>query len=452
MEDFTELQSGQDALDEQAVLRLPENLTVIEREGKVLFFNPDMPAWMVTNSNGAFLLSLCDGKNTLGDIMAAISEEMPEQLDEARQFFFEALQSGIFDRPDEGECPIRQEHQRLSSVQLSISSQCNLNCKYCYATDRVESQFPKMTFEEYRKVIDDIVAFAPGTEFTITGGEPLLNPDVFRIAQYIRSKELPVDLLTNATLLNESNIQKVTDSFDRVTVSIDGSDEARHDRFRGKGAHERTMRALELLEQYHVPYHLSMTVNRLNIDDVESMAEKYGAKLGFAPLFPAGNAVKGKEDISISGIEYFKALKQAAGVRPLGYCEATLDAAIAARRCKCAVGGAEISISETGDVYPCQLLHYPQFLMGNIHTQKVSDMHSISPVAQQCAKMVVDNIKGCDTCFLRYVCGGACRARAFHECGDIMTSGNFCEYEKAAFIDGIFEIYANNKLQDVSVN
>ena len=431
----------------QSLLKLPGNITTIERDGKILFFNPDMPAWMVTNANGALLLSLCNGENTVDDILDALSDiQTPEQQQQTLRFFKEAVDSGIFSLPSTDECPVAEERQPLSSVQLSISSKCNLNCKYCYATDRRENHHPKMTLDDYKRVVDDILDYAPGTEFSITGGEPLLNPDACAIAAYIRSRKSGVDLLTNATLLDEQNIERIAEVFDKVTVSLDGSSEEKHDRFRGRGAYARTMHALELLEQHGVPYFLSMTVNRLNIDDVEAMAAIYGDKLGFAPLFPAGNAKKGTEDISITGLDYFNALKRAAGVKPLGYCESTLDAAVSQRRCKCAVGGAEISISETGDVYPCQLLHYPQFLMGNIHEGKVSDFHRHSAVCRQCAKMVVDNIEGCRSCFLRYVCGGACRARAFHECGDIMTSGRFCEYEKAAFIDGIFEIYSANSL------
>ena len=425
--------------------KLPENVSQIERDGKILFFNPDIPSWMVTNANGAFLLSLCNGENSVADILEGVSSlGNPELVNSATAFFLEAEASGIFRMPATDAIPVRQERQQLSTVQLSVSSRCNLNCKYCYATDRKENQYPKMTLDDYKHVVDDILEYSPGVEFTVTGGEPLLNPDVFDIATYIRSKGSTVDLLTNATLISEINICRIHDCFDKVTVSIDGSTAEKHDRFRGRGAYERTANALRLLNEYEVPCHIAMTVNRLNIDDVEAMAQKYGSRLGFAPLFPAGNAKKGTDDISISGMEYFNVLKKASGVRPLGYCESTLDAASCRRRCKCAVGGAEISISETGDVYPCQLLHYPQFLMGNIHESKVSDIHLNAPVAQKCAKMVVDNIEGCSTCFLRYVCGGACRARAFHECGDIMTSGRFCEYEKAAFIDGLFEIYSEN--------
>ncbi len=110
------------------------------------------------------------------------------------------------------------------------------------------------------------------------------------------------------------------------------------------------------------------------------------------------------------------------------------------------MGDSELSFSPTGDVYPCQLLHYPEFYIGNIHEHSVRELYEQSPVVERCRQLTVDRIEGCATCFLKYVCGGACRARAFHECGDIQTSGRFCEYERTAFIDGIIDIYSQNKL------
>ena len=427
-------------------IKLPSNIKRIEKENKILFFNPDIPAWLVTNTNGSLLLSLCDGTNTVSEIIDALAETKGvNEAIKAKLFFDEAIASGIFEEPILFTTPIRHEKQKLSLVQLSISSKCNLNCKYCYATDRKENVFPKMKFVDYCRIIDEITAYSKGTEFTLTGGEPLLNKNVFEIAHHIHSRESSVDLLTNGTLILPQNIEKIKDSFDKVSVSLDGSSAERHELFRGKGSYDKTMKAIDLLNNYEIPWRVSMTVNRLNIQDVEAMALKYGNRLSFQPLFPAGNARKTDEDISITGKEYYEVLKKTFGVNPMGYCEATLSAAKYKRRCKCAVGGSELSISETGDIYPCQLLHYPQFLIGNIHIDKISDLYEKSPIIQQCSEMVVDNIKGCSTCFLKYVCGGACRARAFHECGDIFSCGSFCEYEKSAFINGIFEIYSRNK-------
>ena len=422
--------------------RLPECVTRIERDGRVLLFNALVPAWFVTNANGALLLSLCDGVNTLDEIAEAyLQTQGQEHQDEVRRFFQMAWQSGIFQEREEA--PVVSVNQRLCQVQLSVAATCNLRCRYCYATDRREGNHPLLTLSDYKHLIDDILTISPHISFSLTGGEPLVNADCIAIGAYIRERGCEVDLLTNATLISEQNIDDIARTFYRVSISIDGSTAALHDSFRGRGAHERAMRAIRLLENRDVDYALSMTVNRHNINDVEAMAHKYGRRLTFQPLFPAGNAKQG-DDISITGRQYYEALRCAHGVNPLGYCESTLDESRCAKRHKCAIGGAELSVSPTGDVYPCQLLHYPEFLLGNVHEQPLSELYRTSDVVRRCAGMTVDRIEGCRDCFLRYVCGGACRARAYHECGDIMTSGSFCEYEREAFIDGILRIYSHN--------
>ena len=428
-------------------LRLPQNVKKITEGEKIIFFNPDMPSWIVTDNNGAALLTLCDGRLTLEEITHMFEEEYGTEAGKTvNQFLQYAIESNIFDTPQPDEVPIRRNDGTLSLVQFSISSRCNLRCRYCYATDRVESNYPLMTFSDYKRVIDELCDLSEQVQFTLTGGEPLLNDNCLRIARYIKDKGHSVDLLTNATLIHEKNVIPICESFDKVTVSVDGSTQELHEYFRGPNTYKPTENAIRLLCRHGMDTRLSMTVNRLNIHDVAAMARKYGSMLSFAPLFPAGNAKKGDTDLSITGREYYEALRQAEGVNPLSYCESALDGSQQCRNCKCAMGDSELSFSPTGDVYPCQLLHYPEFLIGNIHEKSVLDLYLHSPVVERCRHLTVDNILECSQCFLKYVCGGACRARAFHECGDISRSGPFCEYEKRAFVDGMLRIYSNNKM------
>ena len=428
-------------------LLLPHHVKRIEEGGKVIFFNPDIPSWVVTDENGAALLSLCDGTMTAAEMAAAM--EPVYGTDAARlvkAFLDHAVEAHLFDVADSGEVPILRSRGELSIVQFSISSRCNLNCRYCYATDRVEGEHRSMTLDDYKRVTDELCEMSDSVRFSLTGGEPLLNPDCMAIARHIQSRGHGVDLLTNATLIGEQNVEEICEVFDMVTVSIDGSTRQLHETFRGRGTYERTEKAIDLLCRHGMDTRLSMTVNRLNIHDVAAMARKYGSMLTFAPLFPAGNAKKSETDISITGREYFETLRDAAGVNPLSYCESALDGAQQCRNCKCALGDSELSFSPTGDVYPCQLLHYPEFLIGNIFESSVHDLYTHSPVVERCRQLTVDNIQECAECFLKYVCGGACRARAYHECGDITRSGTFCEYEKRAFVDGLLHIYSDNLL------
>lgn len=419
--------------------KLPQDVEVFTRDDKVIYINPNLPAWLVTNQLGHLIMSLFDGNNTFDDIAnAAVQVLGDNKRRQVLDFCAHVEKSGVLGNI------APPEHQRdttLHSVHLSLSSHCNLHCKYCYAAERVESKYPPLTVDEYSKIIDDLCTFSGNITFTITGGEPLLNPNWKDIAAHIKQRKCELFLLSNGLLINDKNIDFIKRHCDLVTLSIDGPTAATHSLTRGDNFHD-VMRAVDLLEKNDVDYTLSMTVTRLNIDQVEPMANKFGSRLNFAPLFPVSDIAN--DELSITGEQYYEALTSAFGVNPLSYCESSLDLSRRHKNTKCAIGDNEISISPTGDVYPCQLLHLDQFLAGNVHENSIINICRDSEVLKRCASLSVDNIDKCRRCAVRYICGGACRARGFYETGDIARSGDFCRYELNAFIDGIAKIYSFN--------
>jgi len=146
--------------------------------------------------------------------------------------------------------------------------------------------------------------------------------------------------------------------------------------------------------------------------------------------------------LAITGKEYYKALSSAKGVNPLSYLCSSLDRAKKERIMKCAIGDAEINISDNGDVYPCHLLHVPQFRAGNVKEASLESIYLFSDVLKSCRNLTVLEISKCLKCPIRFICGGACRARAFYEKGRIDVSDDFCEYEKLAFMNGLFDLYS----------
>ena len=305
----------------------------------------------------------------------------------------------------------------------------------------MENKYAPLTVDEYRHIIDDLCSLSSNITFTITGGEPLLNPHWKDIAEHIKQRQCELFLLSNGLLINDKNIDFIKQHFDLVTLSIDGPTPATHSLTRGDNFHK-VMRAVELLDKNEIDYTLSMTVTRLNIDQVEPMSKKFGSRLNFAPLFPVSDLAN--DELSITGEQYYWALTNAFGVNPLSYCESSLDMSRQHKNVKCAIGDNEISISPTGDVYPCQLLHNEHFFAGNVHEKSVIDIYRNSEALKRCASLSVDNIGKCRRCAIRYICGGACRARGFYETGDIARTGDFCQYELNAFIDGIAKIYSCN--------
>lgn len=424
-----------------SIYSIPENLQRFEKEDKVVLINPEVPAWIVTNSLGEAIFNLFDGQNSLGEVIRIATDGLgPDFKDYVTKFCSYVVSSRIFETPD-----IEAKHRyELHLIHLMLSEKCNLKCKYCYAEDRDKATVPSLTYEEYTDIIDQILAINRYSSFTLTGGEPLLNPDWSRIAEYIRQKGNECILLTNGLLINEENIGDIKKYCTKVTLSVDGSNAEVHAQTRGDN-YQKLMASIGLLEDYGVEYSLSMTVCQSNIYDVENAARRFGNRLNFQPLFPTSGSRQ--NDLSLTGREYYSALKSAAGVNPLSYCESALEGAQSEKCLKCAMGDGEISISCTGDVYPCQLLHFPEFLAGNVRQSSIRDIYLNSPVLQRCAHLSVNDVEGCKSCAFKYICGGACRARAYYETKDIMQSGNFCEYEKSAFIDGIIALYSNNLLE-----
>lgn len=429
---------------EQDKPSLSPYIHIVERDSKYIYINPNIPRWVVTDSLGNLILSLFNGQNTLKEIEdIAISGLNESYRSRIKEFCKLVVESGILDHIAPGSSQSRRR-QMLSSVHLSLSDHCNLNCTYCYARERIEKKHAPLTYEQYIMIIDDIIDINPDVTFTLTGGEPLLNKNCLRIAEYIKSKGAFCYLLSNGTLISEKNIDKIASLFDLVTLSIDGPNKDIHSKTRGDNF-DSVMKAVELLQMHNVEYTLSMTVTKENIGSVEEMASKFGSRLNYAPYFPVSGD---SSTLAISGIEYYKALKAASGVKPLSYCEATLDNSLHTQCHKCAIGDGEFSISATGDVYPCQLLHTDRFYAGNVQEQSVTEIYYNSPALKECAQLDVDMIEGCKDCPIKYICGGSCRARSFYEGDRIDSSSDFCKYEQEAFYDGIIEIYSKNAISD----
>lgn len=420
-------------------LRLPRDVIKIKKNDKILFLNPNIPDWIVVSKNAAAVLKLCNGKRTVGDISESLSSFRRKVSNKEIIAFFENILSNTtFFSNSKIQKPYHNGFN-LGIVQLSLTDKCNLKCVYCYATDRTNST-NRLTREDHFKLIDDIHDVSKNSEIVFTGGEPLLCPYLFELAEYTRNLGHQVHLLTNGTLIDKNNAKKISETFHLIKISLDGSTSDIHESHRGTDTFEKTARAIDLLIQHNAPVQAAMTVTKKNLHDIDAMTQKYGSRLTFAPLFVAGRAKKNKS-LAITGKEYYEALSSVKGVNPLSYLCSSLSASKQKPIMKCAMGDGEISISESGDIYPCQLLHFPEFKAGNIKKQSLQSIYETSKILKECKNLTVLDIEGCKTCDIRFICGGGCRARTYYEQGRIDVSGSFCEYEKLAFINGLFELH-----------
>jgi radical SAM protein with 4Fe4S-binding SPASM domain len=421
-------------------LKLADGVVYAEREGKHLFLQPATPDWMVVNQNGAILLSRCDG-STLDEVLGNARESVWEQ---ARALFAEALARGLLvdlsASPQGNELQMvhslqRKNPQPLSMVHLKLTNECNLHCSYCYAESGRGTAV--LSCGELETIAREVAVISPSVAYALSGGEPLLHPSALDFAETVQAAGNEVHLLTNGTLINEANVKRVGAAADMVKISLDGVSGPMHASTRGGGNFARVTRAIELLLGCGANVIVAMTVTRMNCGDIPAMVARYGSRLALQPLFKAGRG-SAANDLALTGLEYYRALAAVDGVAPMGAFDAKLKSLRGRGVRRCAMAEREISIAETGDVYPCQLLHEERFCAGNVRQRPLGEIYADSPVFARMREISVDTLAKCTSCAVRYLCGGACRARDLFETGSEEWVGEFCAYEREALLNGIF--------------
>lgn len=425
---------------------LAGGLFCAEKAGKYLFLNPAIPDWIVVNANAALLLSKCDGKTSV----AAITTSYNIPLSDVESLFREATAHGVIvefsavGRSD-GNCACNTYQRgdqsdlgppRLRTVHWKLTNDCNLRCRYCYSESGGASA--RMPFTELARVAREAAAISPSVEYVLSGGEPLLHPNALEFAELLDSMGNSISLLTNGTLINASNARRIADFSDRIKISLDGSTEAIHTLTRRRGNYAAVIAAIDMLAALGANVQVAMTVHKRNLDDIDAMTRRYGSMLTFQPLFPAGRGAR-RDDLHLTGSEYYEALAATDNVAPMAAIGSVLESLRGRGATRCALADTEISISENGDVFPCQLLSDSAFAAGNVREKPLTEIYFESPVLEEARSVSVNTLAKCRDCPIRLLCAGACRARDYYEIGTIEEVGDFCEYEQQAFINGLFD-------------
>ncbi|WP_270518162.1 putative heme d1 biosynthesis radical SAM protein NirJ1 [Megamonas funiformis] len=148
---------------------------------------------------------------------------------------------------------------------------CNLKCRHCYMSSDAKKYQNELTTAEAKQFIDDVADFnVPVLLFS--GGEPLIRPDFFELADYAAKKGVRPTLSTNGTLITPEVARKIKDiGVGYVGISLDGLREV-NDKFRGKaGAFEAAMNGIKNCVAVDQRVGLRFTINHHNIQELENI-------------------------------------------------------------------------------------------------------------------------------------------------------------------------------------
>jgi heme d1 biosynthesis radical SAM protein NirJ len=185
-------------------------------------------------------------------------------------------------------------------VIWNLIRRCNLTCKHCYSIS-ADTNFPgELSTEQVCAVMDDLKAFRVPV-LILSGGEPLLRPDIFDIAKRARAKGFYVGLSSNGTLIDEQNIDRIAEcDFDYVGVSLDGLG-ATHDRFRRlDGAFAASLKGIRLCRDLGLKIGVRFTMTQDNAHDLPGLLklveDERVDRFYFSHLNYAGRGNKNRKD------------------------------------------------------------------------------------------------------------------------------------------------------------
>ncbi len=152
---------------------------------------------------------------------------------------------------------------------------CNLACDYCAVASSPTARARSLSLEQFRSRVDEAVAegFA---ELYLTGGEPMLHPDLPGMLSYAVDR-LPTVLLTNAMLLRGGRLDRLRSLAGHpklvIQTSLDGARPATHDVHRGRGSWQRTMDGIATALQLGLPVRVALTETPQNTAEIGEVAD-----------------------------------------------------------------------------------------------------------------------------------------------------------------------------------
>lgn len=343
--------------------------------------------------------------------------------------------------------------ERIFTLQWHITALCRNRCRHCYMYDsptyQTECDEP-LSLNVCKVVIDDFVQLLEAWEvqgrINLSGGDPLMRPEVYDIIEYARKYNVQVGILGNPEFLDIPVAKKLKElGLRSYQLSIDGM-ETTHDNLRSSGSFQRTIRGLELLRDVGIYNIVMFTLSKLNAPElipvIRMVNDLKVDVFDFARVVPVGAGKRLKNDL-ISPEEYhslllgildvYRELKQQGShtyygrkdhlwkllydeIGMLGLLpedqETTFDG--------CGLGVNLLTVLADGSVMACRRL---PVVIGKVPEQSLRDIFIGS---EELNRMRQDTlITKCGSCHLRQFCRG-CRAVAYGANGSYLATDPQC--------------------------
>jgi len=336
----------------------------------------------------------------------------------------------------------------LNQLYFYLTEGCNLACRHCWLAPKFDpnaSRYPVLPVELFDTAIREAKPLGL-SRVKLTGGEPLMHPEITALLEIVRREELALTIETNGMLCTPEMAAEIAKSPRRfVSVSMDGADAATHEWVRGvEGSFEGAQQAVRNLASADTPPQIIMSLMRCNANQVEAMvdmAEDLGASsVKFNVVQPTGRGEK--MHASTNGLEVAELIKLGHFVdtrlssntqlklsfdypmvfRPLSRIASGDGGGV------CGILGI-LGVIASGHYALCGIgEHISELVFGKIGEDPLLEVWRENSTLKNLRSGMPEQLTGiCAECLMKHRCLGTCIAQNYYSTGNLWAPFWFCK-------------------------
>ena len=390
---------------------IPKLIKVVEHSGKFLVIAPNFGNWIVLENQDQLSFFDLLKNNSIGESLNLFFGKKQDAEQVIIQIEAKKFESKIVRKTDK------------KRVFIYLTNGCNMRCPHCYmyADYKKENELSDIEIIDFLTKCKSMGI----TKVTFSGGEVTTRNDFIKIINRTFELGFYIEVLTNGTLWTDEMISETASKISEIQISIDGYCEEENKRVRGAGNFERALDTVDKFVNLNVNTRIAITPffddkleNKSNeyVSFAKNLLNKYSEKR-FEIIF-SGDLLDGRE-INFSQLEKKRYSDIMGKIYDEVYPNSKNRSFIKRNReheilDNCSFGN--LYISSTGDVYACSRI--PGMTpYANIRKDDFLKIERLSKIAQEIS--CIDNLRPCNNCELKYICGGGCRLVHFAELASI---------------------------------